>query len=89
MFPIKGFNIDNYLSELHKVSNVTYDLNAISEHRGQYGFGHYTAYCKNAINDKWYEYDDDDVIHVPYNQLENEIITSDAYVLFYVRNFGN
>ena len=87
-FPINGFDIQKYISELHDIDNTVYDLSAISEHQGQYGSGHYIAYCKNSINDKWYEFNDDDVIHIPNDQLEKEIVTTNAYVLFYVRKFN-
>ena len=88
VFPIDDFDVTDYMSELHTISNTHYELKAISEHQGSYGFGHYIAYCKNSINNKWYEFNDDDVIHVPYDQLEKEIVTTNAYVLFYVRKFS-
>lgn len=88
VFPIKGMDIKNYLSDLHAVEKTTYDLVAISEHRGSCNSGHYVAYCKNDINEKWYEFNDDDIFHVPYEELDKEIITKNAYILFYVRNIN-
>jgi len=88
VFPIKNMDIKNYLSDLHTVEKTTYDLVAISEHRGSCNSGHYVAYCKNDINDKWYEFNDDDIFHVPYDDLDKEIITKNAYILFYVRNIN-
>ena len=76
------------MSELHDVPDTNYELRSISEHQGSYGFGHYIAYCKNSLNNKWYEFNDDDVIHVPDEQLEKEIVTTNAYVLFYVRKIS-
>lgn len=35
-----------------------YDLFAISNHFGGLGGGHYTAYAKNHILNKWYNFDD-------------------------------
>jgi ubiquitin C-terminal hydrolase len=32
-----------------------YDLYAVSLHSGGLGGGHYTAVCKNPVNNKWYE----------------------------------
>lgn len=46
------------------------------------GYGHYTAYCKNHKNDKWYEYNDTNVSEI-YNQ--KSIISPTAYVLFLKR----
>ena len=41
--------------------------------------GHYTAYGLNALNDQWYEFDDQYVTEVDVQQVEN----CEAYVLFY------
>jgi ubiquitin C-terminal hydrolase len=89
VFPIQNFDIKDYLCELHSVKNTIYDLVSISEHRGTCNFGHYVAYCKNSLNGKWYEFNDDDIIHVPDNDLANEIVTKNAYILFYVRRKKN
>ena len=39
-------------------------------------FGHY-SYCKNEKNNKWYNFDDEDVSEV------KNIKTKNAYILFY------
>lgn len=52
----------------------------MSNHFGNVGFGHYTAYGKSVINDKWYNYDDS---HVSQCRDPNEVITNSAYSLFY------
>lgn len=88
IFPINNLNMKHYLSELHDVNHTEYNLCAISEQRGMLNFGHYVAYCKNGINNKWYEFDDDDVIHIPDSELEKEIVTKNAYILFYTRNYN-
>lgn len=84
-FPIDDLDMKNYTSELNHYNKTKYDLVAISEHRGTCDFGHYVAYCKNGINNKWYEFNDSHIYHVPIENLEKEIITSDAYILFYVK----
>lgn len=38
--------------------SLIYDLYAVSNHFGSLSGGHYTAFCQNAINKKWYEFDD-------------------------------
>lgn len=86
VFPIENLNIEPYLSELHKPSSTKYNLVGISQHTGSTTGGHYVACCKNGINNKWYEFDDDDIMHIPFEDLEKEIITKNAYILFYVRN---
>ncbi|EJW86648.1 ubiquitin carboxyl-terminal hydrolase [Wuchereria bancrofti] len=43
--------------------------------------GHYVAYCKNEVDDNWYEFDDTVV-----TRLEiGDILSKEAYVLFYQR----
>ncbi|ARF09769.1 ubiquitin carboxyl-terminal hydrolase [Indivirus ILV1] len=84
-FPIENLNISEYLSDIHPVNKPIYDLWAVSDHNGSCNSGHYIAYCKNSINGLWYGFNDERVFHVPNENLENEIITKDAYILFYVR----
>jgi len=43
---------------------LIYDCYAVSNHYGNMGFGHYTAYAKNPIDSKWYEFDDSRVTKV-------------------------
>ena len=38
--------------------NLIYDLFAVTNHFGSLNCGHYTAYAKNHINEKWIEYND-------------------------------
>jgi ubiquitin carboxyl-terminal hydrolase 20/33 len=88
IFPIENMDIKNYTSDIFPVNNTIYDLISISEHRGTCDFGHYVAYSKNSINDEWYEFNDNDVFRVPKNELEKELITKNAYLLFYVRKIN-
>jgi ubiquitin C-terminal hydrolase len=87
IFPTDNLDIQSYLSDLHNVKNTTYKLTSISEHRGTCNFGHYVAYCQNSINNKWYEFNDDSVYHVPDDELAKEIVTKNAYILLYTRIF--
>jgi len=84
-FPLTGLSIDGNFSNIHNKTNVKYDLFGVVKHTGSCSGGHYIAYTKNSINNMWYEFDDDDIIHVPDDELEQEIITKDAYILFYVK----
>ena len=85
VFPIENLDLKDYMSELFTVDKTKYDLVAISEHRGSCNCGHYVAYSRNSINNEWYEFNDDDIFRVPYDELAKEIITKNAYLLFYVR----
>lgn len=52
----------------------------MSNHFGNVGFGHYTAFGKSATNDKWYNFDDS---HCSPCREPNDVITNSAYSLFY------
>ncbi|KAG8547921.1 hypothetical protein GDO81_027111 [Engystomops pustulosus] len=59
--------------------DVLYDLYAVCNHHGSLQGGHYTAYCRNSVDARWYSYDDSNVENV----LEDEVCTRGAYLLFY------
>jgi len=85
-FPINNLNINKHGSDINKVNDTVYDLCSISEHLGSdWVSGHYKAYCKNNINKEWYQFDDDDVYRIPNEELEKEMVTKNAYILFYVK----
>ena len=64
---------------------LLYDLYAISNHMGGLGGGHYTAYAKNAIDGKWYDFDDSRVTEIS----EDSVRTHMAYMLFYQKRNSN
>lgn len=60
-----------------KKEKLLYDLYAVTNHYGNLGFGHYTAFAKN--NNEWFYYDDSSV-----RKVSPDSIVSDAsYILFY------
>jgi len=60
----------------------TYDLYAVCNHHGDdLQGGHYTATCRNPTDGQWYSFDD---IHTSKVE-ENEVVSQDAYILFYQR----
>ncbi len=59
--------------------STKYELVAVSNHVGDLGGGHYTAYAKRG--DKWYDCNDSTVREVK----PESVRTSKAYVLFYRR----
>ena len=82
-FPIDELKLTNNLCPFHK-KDSKYELCGITEHLGgSWNMGHYIAYCKNGINKLWYEFNDASVTHIPRKILEEEIVTKNAYVLFY------
>ena len=56
-----------------------YDLYGVVNHYGTMGGGHYTAYCKNFLNNRWYEFDDSRVSEI----RSKDAVSENAYVLFY------
>ncbi|NXD03223.1 UBP43 hydrolase, partial [Certhia familiaris] len=58
-----------------------YDLYAVCNHHGSMQGGHYTAFCCNALDGRWYSYDDSRVE----GMREAEVSTRSAYILFYQR----
>lgn len=51
----------------------------VSNHYGGMGGGHYTAFAKNPILNRWYEFNDTHVSAVN----ARDVVTEAAYVLFY------
>ena len=93
-FPIKGLKLSNYIinhnkmedydqetPETEKNGNLVYDLYAVSNHSGGLGGGHYYAYGKNALKNRWYCFNDSSVREMS----EGEVVTAGAYCLFYER----
>lgn len=78
-FPLEGLNMKSYLHKDCQDEVTSYDLMSVICHHGTAGGGHYTAYCLNYINDQWYEFDDQYVTEVDFQQ----VMSSSAYVLFY------
>lgn len=80
-FPVEGLDLRPYILSGDGNNSLIYDLYAISNHFGSLNGGHYTAYCKNPLNRRWYEFDDSDVSKMD----PSNAVTKAAYVLFYRR----
>ncbi|CAG9534301.1 unnamed protein product [Cercopithifilaria johnstoni] len=82
-FPVHDLDLTPFISNFEKNKEpVLYDLVAFITHYGANAeSGHYVAYCKNEMDDNWYEFDDTVV-----TRLETaDILSKEAYVLFYQR----
>ena len=81
--PLENFEIPEYRESGNRPSIAIYDCVAICNHIGKSSnSGHYTAHVRRGA--AWYKCDDDSVtstIPLP----ANEIVTTHAYILFYVR----
>lgn len=75
-FPLRGFNLSSY--SLEKDDSV-YDLYSVCNHHGTPNKGHYYSYCYDERSEKWFEYNDERVRPIS----EEEVVTSNAYLLFY------
>ncbi|RPB02077.1 UCH-domain-containing protein [Choiromyces venosus 120613-1] len=79
--PVTGLNLQERVGLREEGKGLVYDLIAVDNHYGGLGGGHYTAFAKSWIDDKWYYYDDSSVREVS----EQKVITPAAYLLFYRR----
>uniref|UniRef100_A0A915PKR3 Ubiquitin carboxyl-terminal hydrolase n=1 Tax=Setaria digitata TaxID=48799 RepID=A0A915PKR3_9BILA len=82
-FPIHDLDLTPFIASFEENKEpVLYDLVAfITHYGGNAESGHYVAYCKNEIDDNWYEFDDTVV-----TRMETaDVLTKEAYVLFYQR----
>jgi ubiquitin C-terminal hydrolase len=88
-FPLDGLDLSKYVLGSGTKSTepvpMIYDCYAVSNHFGNMGFGHYTAFAKNPLTGKWYEFDDSRVSGIKDSNLKSTVVTSAAYNLFYRR----
>ncbi|KAL3990966.1 Ubiquitin carboxyl-terminal hydrolase family protein [Acanthocheilonema viteae] len=80
-FPVHDLDLTPFIANFEENKEpVLYDLVAFITHYGANAeSGHYVAYCKNEMDDNWYEFDDTVV-----TRLEvADILSKEAYVLFY------
>lgn len=82
-FPLTGLDLTKQVKSIKKENeNYIYDLIGVGNHYGSTHGGHYVAFAKNHLKNKWYEFNDDSV-----NEIDNEdkVVNKSAYVLFYRR----
>ena len=79
-FPVQGLDLTQYVCNNPDNEKVIYDLYGVTNHYGNMGFGHYTAYGFNVEQKQWYDFDDGHVS--PMNDPE-QVVTEAAYNLFY------
>ncbi|XP_072255207.1 ubiquitin carboxyl-terminal hydrolase 8 [Pyxicephalus adspersus] len=76
-FPLEHLDLSQYV--IGPKTFKKYNLFGVSNHYGGLDGGHYTAYCKNALKQKWYKFDDHEVSDISVSSVK----TSAAYILFY------
>ena len=84
-FPLEGLDMRPFvlMPEQKNSPNLVYDCFGISNHFGSVGFGHYTAYCKNPIENRWYNFDDSSVTPVTQGSRYHNLVSNAAYNLFF------
>ncbi len=79
-FPTDGLDMRPYaLTIKNEAEPVLYDLIGVSNHFGSLNGGHYTANCKNAVDGKWYNFNDSSVSKCSKSQA----VSPAAYLLWY------
>ena len=83
-YPLTDLDLTKYIcpEKLDK-NKYIYDCYAINYHTGSMEGGHYWSACKNLDNN-WYNFNDCNVSRYEKN---SQLITKDAYILFYHRKF--
>ncbi|KAM5171304.1 ubiquitin carboxyl-terminal hydrolase 8 isoform 2-T2 [Mantella aurantiaca] len=76
-FPLEYLDLSQYV--IGPKTFKKYSLFGVSNHYGGLDGGHYTAFCKNALKQKWYKFDDHEVSDISVSSVK----TSAAYILFY------
>ena len=81
-YPIKSLDLSSFT--LSPSEEAIYDLFAVCCHNGSIYAGHYIAYARHETDDKseWYKFDDS---YVSSCWSQSDIVTNDAYLLFYIR----
>jgi len=80
-FPLLDLDLAPYCQSPQRDPPL-YDCFAAINHHGEVGMGHYTAYAKNRVDNRWHLYNDSKVSDVA---RADNVKTADAYVLFYSR----
>jgi ubiquitin C-terminal hydrolase len=77
-FPLNNLNLSKHVIG-YIPHTFVYDLYGVCNHSGSNDGGHYTAFIKHNINNKWYHFNDTNITEIhPTN-----IVTNQAYCLFY------
>ena len=77
-------NIDRFVMDKSSLGNFKYELICVLTHIGPSGMaGHFIAFCKSPINNRWYCYNDANVSETDDPRNQSSDIEGIPYVLFY------
>lgn len=57
-FPVTDLNLTGIIKSEQQDEPPIYNLIGVTNHYGSMGGGHYTAYAKNHVDKKWYDFND-------------------------------
>ncbi|XP_043120214.1 ubiquitin carboxyl-terminal hydrolase 8 isoform X2 [Puntigrus tetrazona] len=77
-FPLDNLDLTQYVIG-PKQNLKKYHLYAVSNHYGGMDGGHYTAYCKNPVKQRWFKFDDHEVSDISASSVRSAA----AYIFFY------
>uniref|UniRef100_A0A8K9V907 Ubiquitin carboxyl-terminal hydrolase n=1 Tax=Oncorhynchus mykiss TaxID=8022 RepID=A0A8K9V907_ONCMY len=77
-FPLENLDLSQYVIG-PRLGLKRYNLFGVSNHYGGLDGGHYTAYCKNAMKQRWYKFDDHEVSEISTSTVKS----SAAYIFFF------
>ena len=80
-FPIKEHLDLSRFAEDNKTKDKKYELIGIINFEGNMVTGHYNAFCKNPIQNKWFKFNDTACFII--NNIEEEIDYSNVYAVIY------
>jgi len=85
-FPIDELDLTKYICPIKKdANNYIYSLYAVNYHGGNRHTGHYWSSVK-SLDNIWYLFNDGNISTYHINtDLKSQLVTSDAYILFYHR----
>ncbi|GAB0096117.1 Ubiquitin carboxyl-terminal hydrolase [Sergentomyia squamirostris] len=78
-FPLTNLDLSPYLTRSERTTRKMYHLYAVSNHYGTMDSGHYTAFCRNPVQDRWFKFDDQHVTSMD----PGDVQSSAGYILFY------
>ncbi|KAF8447100.1 hypothetical protein BDZ91DRAFT_702920 [Kalaharituber pfeilii] len=94
-YPLKELDLSKYVPQFDNASvppdfvpppeqtaPFLYDLYGVCNHYGTLNGGHYTAFVRNSYNEAWNLFDDSKASRI----AEEEVVSKNAYVLFWVRS---
>ncbi|CAL5868063.1 uncharacterized protein PFLUO_LOCUS2286 [Penicillium psychrofluorescens] len=81
-FPLENLDMTGRVQGPDDGNGLVYDLIGVDNHSGTMAGGHYTAYAKNFVEDKWCSFNDSNATVMTNPQ---QAVGSRAYLLFYRR----